>query len=1031
MSNYTKTTNFAAKDSLPSGNANKIVKGTEIDTEFDNIATASATKADIAGPTFTGTVTIPTVDLNGGAIDGTTVGASTAAAITGTTIVANTSINIAGDGATVTGIKDEDDMSSNSATKLATQQSIKAYVDSQVTAQDLDFQADSGGALSIDLDSETLTFTGGTGVDTSGSGNAVTFAIDSTVATLTGTQTLTNKTLTSPTLNTPTIGTSFTIGSATITEAELEILDGATVTTAELNVLDGITSTTAELNILDGVTSTAAELNILDGVTSTAAELNILDGVTATTAELNIMDGVTATTAELNYVDGVTSNVQTQLDAKAPIASPTFTGTVTVPGLTTSADILFADNDKAIFGAGSDLQIYHNGSHSYISDQGTGDLRLLAGDFRVRNAADDETMIQANVDGDVSLWYNNSKKLATNNTGIDVTGVITTDGMTTSADINFGDSDKAVFGAGSDLQIYHDGSGNHSYITESGTGDFFIQGNNLIIENTGGENYFRAVNGGAVQLYYSGSEKLATTSTGIDVTGTVTADGFQTDTSNTSFNLLARNSTNTAVYAQNGGTGAVFEARSGSMSAGQGDVHLKVDNNGDISFYEDTGTNARVVWDSSAETFAIGNIQGSAEGTLKVKSDSNHRGLVIEENNGQEVYQLGVVADGSLVFQNSGSEVVRFDDSGNVGIGTSSPDRIFHVSRSSASVISGKFESASTSGSHIVFKDADTTTNDLQVRIGSDANDLVQYAGGSERLRIDSSGNVGIGTSSPTALIHLSSTAPSILMQDSDGTGRTSINCDNGSLNFKFNSNNAVGTSVLTFSDYNTERMRIDSSGNVEVKGGQELRVYRTDNATYGSIKYLTGSGGLQLNDKNGDGISFVKADGTTEYGRFDSSGNLLVGTTSVINTGKVSVVFTGASGNGISLKTTTASNGSKFLSFANSGGTEIGYIEENTNTSVNYSTSSDQRLKENIADADDAGSKVDAIQVRKFDWIADGSHQDYGMVAQELQTVAPEAVSGDADSEDMMGVDYSKLVPMLVKEIQSLRARVAQLETN
>ena len=227
------------------------------------------------------------------------------------------------------------------------------------------------------------------------------------------------------------------------------------------------------------------------------------------------------------------------------------------------------------------------------------------------------------------------------------------------------------------------------------------------------------------------------------------------------------------------------------------------------------------------------------------------------------------------------------------------------------------------------------------------------------------------------------------------------------------------------------ERMRIDASGNVQVKGGNELRVYRTDNATYGSIKYLTGSGGLQLNDKNGDGISFVKADGTTEYGRFDSSGNLLVGTTSVINTGKVSVVFTGASGNGISLKTTTASNGSKFLSFANSGGTEIGYIEENTNTSVNYSTSSDQRLKENIADADDAGSKVDAIQVRKFDWIADGSHQDYGMVAQELQTVAPEAVSGDADSEDMMGVDYSKLVPMLVKEIQSLRARVAQLETN
>ena len=139
-----------------------------------------------------------TADINGGTADNVVIGGSTAAAITGTTLVANTSLNIAGDGATVTGIKDEDDMSSNSATKLATQQSIKAYVDAQLTAADLDFEADSGGALSIDLDSETLTFTGGTGIDTSGSGNAVTFAIDSTVTTLTGSQTLTNKTLTTP-----------------------------------------------------------------------------------------------------------------------------------------------------------------------------------------------------------------------------------------------------------------------------------------------------------------------------------------------------------------------------------------------------------------------------------------------------------------------------------------------------------------------------------------------------------------------------------------------------------------------------------------------------------------------------------------------------------------------------------------------------------------------------------------------------------------------------------------------------------------
>ena len=130
--------------------------------------------------------------------------ADTEVQIAATTIDINGNTDVSGtltygslsDGSiTITAFVDEDDMSSNSATLVPTQQSVKAYVDAQITAEDLDFQADSGGALSIDLDSETLTFTGGTGIDTSGSGNAVTFAIDSTVATLTGSQSLTNKTI--------------------------------------------------------------------------------------------------------------------------------------------------------------------------------------------------------------------------------------------------------------------------------------------------------------------------------------------------------------------------------------------------------------------------------------------------------------------------------------------------------------------------------------------------------------------------------------------------------------------------------------------------------------------------------------------------------------------------------------------------------------------------------------------------------------------------------------------------------------------
>lgn len=163
-------------------------------------------------PSGTGDVLLSALRVNGTTLDSSDSTKITIAEnvdVTGTLAVAGalssaTSLALA-TGATVTGIADEDNMSSNSATLLATQQSIKAYVDTQLTAEDLDFQADSGGALAIDLDSETLTFTGGTGIDTSGSGNAVTFAIDSTVATLTGSQTLTNKILTSPTINTPTI----------------------------------------------------------------------------------------------------------------------------------------------------------------------------------------------------------------------------------------------------------------------------------------------------------------------------------------------------------------------------------------------------------------------------------------------------------------------------------------------------------------------------------------------------------------------------------------------------------------------------------------------------------------------------------------------------------------------------------------------------------------------------------------------------------------------------------------------------------
>ena len=185
----------------------------------------------------------------------------------------------------ITAIKDEDDMASDSATSLSTQQSIKAYVDAQVTAQDLDFQGDSGGALSIDLDSETLDIAGGTGIDTSGATNTLTVAIDSTVATLTGSQTLTNKTITSPTINTPTI-----TGNTTFSDGAYDF-DIASHDTSNGLKLGGTL-----------VTSTAAELNQLDGfVINTTATSNLGLGTGAvdsiTTGDYNVGVGDNALTA--------------------------------------------------------------------------------------------------------------------------------------------------------------------------------------------------------------------------------------------------------------------------------------------------------------------------------------------------------------------------------------------------------------------------------------------------------------------------------------------------------------------------------------------------------------------------------------------------------------------------------------------------------------------------------------------------------------------------------------------------------------
>ena len=217
---------------------------------------ANETTLQITDPTADRTITLPNLTGTVSLLTATeTLTNKTLTAPTLTSAVLNTAVS-------GSAILDEDNMASDSATQLATQQSIKAFVEAQVTAEDLDITTDSG-TIAIDLDSETLTVAGGTGIDTTGSGNTITIAVDSTVATLTGSQTLTNKTLTSPTINSPTI-TSLTATALCLTDSSI-VFEGSTADANEttLTVVDPTADRTITLPNETGtlITSTSAATN--------------------------------------------------------------------------------------------------------------------------------------------------------------------------------------------------------------------------------------------------------------------------------------------------------------------------------------------------------------------------------------------------------------------------------------------------------------------------------------------------------------------------------------------------------------------------------------------------------------------------------------------------------------------------------------------------------------------------------------------------------------------------------------------------
>ena len=189
---------------------------------------------------------------------------------------------------------------------------------------------------------------------------------------------------------------------------------------------------------------------------------------------------------------------------------------LSLPAIKTYGDVRFNDDVLLTFGQSNDLRIYHDQSTSYINEIGTGDLKILTNGQSIilEDSTNDKVSGQFTPSGSVDLYHNGSKKFETTNTGVTVTGSVVADGL------SLGDAERIQLGASNDFQVYHDGS--HSYITNA-TNYLFLNSNQVQIQQTDGTDYIRG-NSGVVTLYYSGSEKLATTSTGVNVTGEVVAD---------------------------------------------------------------------------------------------------------------------------------------------------------------------------------------------------------------------------------------------------------------------------------------------------------------------------------------------------------------------------------------------------------------------------------------------------------------------------------------------------------------------------
>ena len=309
-----------------------------------------------------------------------------------------------GSSTAVSSVLDEDNFASDSATALATQQSIKAYVDAvtaSVNAQDLDFQGDSGGALNIDLDTETLTIAGGTGIDTVGSGNNLTVNIDATVATASSTQTFTNKTIDANGTGNSITNLEVADFASGVLDTDITSVSGSDDTLASAKAIKtyvdaqvatvptgDITAVVAGTGLSGGATSGSATLNIDTATTVDISTSQALSNKTLTSPVINTGVSGSAILDEDNFASDSDTKLATQQSIKAYVATQVATANelseLTDVNITSAAD-----------GA---LLFYDTGTSKWIDNVVSGDITIAdTGVATISAGAVDNAMLSGNI----------------------------------------------------------------------------------------------------------------------------------------------------------------------------------------------------------------------------------------------------------------------------------------------------------------------------------------------------------------------------------------------------------------------------------------------------------------------------------------------------------------------------------------------------------------------------------------------------------------------------------------------------------